>query len=77
MEIAAGKFKAQCLQLMDLVSEQNIELIITKRGKPVARLLPPEPVKSSFLFGSMRGTVEILGDIVEPLGTQDWEAASE
>lgn len=37
--IGAGEFKAKCLQLMDEVREEGIELIITKRGKPVAKLM--------------------------------------
>lgn len=62
-EIAAGEFKAKCLQLMDEVNETGVELIITKRGKPVARLLPAEKPHIS-PFGWMKGTFEITGDIV-------------
>src|SRR5438309_272326 len=39
-KIAAGAFKAQCLGLLDEVEQQRIEIVITKRGKPVARLVP-------------------------------------
>jgi prevent-host-death family protein len=64
--IGAGEFKAKCLQLMDEVNRQGIELIITKRGQPVAKLVPATPPKVEDIFGSMRGTVTIHGDIVSP-----------
>jgi len=63
-EIAAGEFKARCLQLMDEVDQNRIELIITKRGRPVAKLVPVEPENDETFIGSMRGTATILGDIV-------------
>ncbi|HEX6559750.1 MAG TPA: type II toxin-antitoxin system prevent-host-death family antitoxin [Longimicrobiales bacterium] len=62
-EVAAGEFKAKCLQLMEQVREEGIELVITKRGKPVAKLVPAEPRKDS-PFGWMKGKGRILGDIV-------------
>ena len=71
-EIAAGEFKAKCLHLLDEVQHSRKELIITKRGKPVARLLPVEP-EIPQIFGRMKGTVRILGDIVGPTG-EKWEA---
>ena len=70
--IGAGEFKAKCLHLIDEVAEQRAPLVITKRGKPVAKLVPidNEPVS---LFGRMKGTVKILGDIVNgPLDESEW-----
>jgi len=64
--IAAGEFKARCLQLMDEVDRDGIELIITKRGRPVARLVPATATKPKNIFGAMRGSVIISGDIVSP-----------
>ena len=61
--IGAGEFKAKCLQLMNQVNEEGIELVITKRGKPIARLVPAEPRKDS-PFGWMKGSFRIVGDIV-------------
>jgi prevent-host-death family protein len=71
-EISAGVFKATCLQLMDEVHDKHITLVITKRGKPVAKLVPIDdsPVD---LFGCMRGTATINGDIVAPIDEQ-WNA---
>ncbi len=69
--VPAGEFKAKCLQLMDRVKRTHQSLVITKRGKPVAKLVPldEEPQK---IFGVMHGTATIAGDIVEPLD-DEWE----
>ncbi|MGH8704506.1 MAG: type II toxin-antitoxin system Phd/YefM family antitoxin [Burkholderiales bacterium] len=72
MRIAAGKFKSQCLALMDEVARKRKEVIITKRGRPVAKLVPVNTVKNP-LIGGMRGTIRITGDIVGPIGVK-WNA---
>lgn len=55
--IAAADFKATCLELMDRVSETRTEYVVTKHGRPVAKLVPyTEPARKA-LFGSMKGTV--------------------
>jgi prevent-host-death family protein len=73
MEIKAGEFKAKCLELMDLVAEGHEEIIITKRGKPVAKLVPVDnkPVRDA--FGWMKGTISFHGDIISPIDVE-WEA---
>lgn len=75
MEIPATEFKAKCLKLMDNVAKTRQPVIITKRGKPIAKLVPAEE-QSKSLFGCMKGTVEILGDIVSPLEVE-WETEAE
>lgn len=71
-QMAAGEFKAKCLHVLDEVQQTRREVVITKRGRPVARLLPAdEPAPG--VFGRMRGTIEILGDIVAPIG-DPWDA---
>ena len=72
MQIGAGQFKAQCLQLMDQVQQSRKEIVITKHGKPVAKLVPVEESAAPSVFGYLQGTVEIVGDIVSPL-EEDWE----
>jgi prevent-host-death family protein len=72
IQIAAGEFKAKCLGLLDEVQRQRKEVVITKRGKPVAKLVPINDSPASFV-GSMKGTMEIIGDIVSPIDVQ-WEA---
>ena len=74
MEIPAGEFKAKCLQLMDQVARSRESIVITKRGKPVAKLVPPdEPEPRAPLFGYMAGTAEIRGDIVN-MPHVEWSA---
>ncbi len=69
--IPAGEFKAKCLKLLDQVAQKHETLIITKRGKPVVEVRPvSEP---GDFVGSMRGTGEILGDIISPIDVE-WEA---
>jgi prevent-host-death family protein len=70
--IAAAAFKTKCLALLDEVQHEQKEIVITKRGKPVAKLVPVRPT-SPPVFGRMKGTIEILGDIVGPTG-EDWDA---
>lgn len=57
--------------MLDRVAETRESVVITKRGRPVARLVPVEPVKRQSLLGS----VEELSDIVAPLGIA-WDAES-
>lgn len=76
MEISAAEFKAKCLKLMDDVARTRRPITITKRGKPVARLLPPEaPAARSSLFGYMAGTGSIAGDVVNT-PAEAWAAES-
>lgn len=70
--ISAGEFKARCLAIMDEVQQRGGEYVITKRGTPVAKLVPI-PEERRPLLGSMKGTVKTLGDIVGPLD-EPWEA---
>ncbi|TFH04484.1 MAG: type II toxin-antitoxin system prevent-host-death family antitoxin [Spirochaetales bacterium] len=67
LEIAAGKFKAQCLQLMDLVHDTHQEVVITKHGRPVAQLVAVNQQKPRPVFGRMRGLIESTSDLVGPL----------
>ena len=73
-QMPAGEFKAQCLAVMDTVLRTGDPVLITKHGKPVAKLVPADPA-SHDVFGYMTGKVKIVGDIVgpvTPLG--DWES---
>ena len=76
MEISAAEFKAKCLKLMDEIARTRKPIVITKRGKPVAKLVPAEPAPRKPLFGCMAGTVTFEGDILAPLGVA-WEAEAE
>ena len=70
-EVNASRFKAECLGMLDQVAETGQPLLVTKRGKPVARVLP---VRSP---APLRGSVEFKVDddqLVQPLG-ETWDAA--
>jgi prevent-host-death family protein len=69
--VAAAEFKANCLRLMDEVAQQRRPIIITKRGKPVAKLVPVEEEPRD-LFGYMAGTAKICGDIISPIEDAGW-----
>lgn len=67
--IAAAKFKEQCLALLDRLDAEG--LVITKHGKPVAKLIPYAR-QSASLIGSLEGKIEIHGDILST--DQAWDA---
>lgn len=71
--VAAGQFKARCLQLMDEVAEKRMPLVITKHGRPVAKLVPIDEEAEPDLFGCLAGTARIQGDLAEPVD-EAWEA---
>jgi prevent-host-death family protein len=73
MQIAAGQFKAQCLQLMDQVQQTHEPIVITKHGKPVAKLVPVETPERQSILGYLKGTVQVTGDIISPID-ENWEA---
>jgi len=69
----AGEFKNKCLAVMDEVQAKCESVIITKHGKPVAKLVPVDPDQHDF-YGVMKGKVKILGDIIGPVIPDDeWE----
>lgn len=71
ISIPAGEFKARCLQLLDGVAASGEALTITKRGRPVARVVPLPAERE--LFGALAGTVRAQQDLVAPIN-EDWEA---
>ena len=72
--IPAGQFKVHCLAIMDEVQAKRTTIVITKRGKPVAKLVPVEQEKDDiFGFFKGKGKIEIKGDIVSPaLTPEEW-----
>lgn len=74
MVISATEFKAKCLQLLDRVFQTGERISITKRGKVIAELAPPESERRQYAkAGFARDELTILGDILEPLDVQ-WDA---
>jgi prevent-host-death family protein len=74
--VAAAEFKANCLRLIDEVAQQRRPLIITKRGKPVAKLVPVE-TEAIDLFGRMAGSIKICGDVINPIEDAGWTGDAE
>jgi prevent-host-death family protein len=70
----AGQFKARCLKVMDDVQSSREPVVITKKGRPVAKLVPVEKPSDDFL-GKLSATMKIVGDITQPLEDPEaWEA---
>ena len=59
--IGAAKFKEQCLALLDQLDAEG--LVVTKRGKPVARVLPYDSGEGADLIGSLRHKLKVRGDV--------------
>ena len=72
MQISAAVFKAKCFKIMDQVYLYHNEVIITKHGKPVAKLVPYSDTPEKSLFGYMKNTVQEAGDITKPID-ESWE----
>ena len=74
--ISISEFKATCLALLENVRLTGEPLLITKRGKPIAQVVPPpRSSKAPSGFGSMKGRMRILGDIVGPISSEEeWNA---
>lgn len=70
--IPAGEFKAKCLDLMDEVARTGDSIVITKRGKPVARL-GPAARKPRTLRGFYKDKLRITGDVIAPIDVA-WNA---
>ncbi len=70
--MAAGAFKTKCLAVMDEVQAKRETVVITKHGKPVAKLVPVNPDPDD-IFNFFAGKGEITGDVVSPaLSRREW-----
>jgi len=73
-KMKAGQFKAECLKVMEKVRKTRRKIIITKRGIPIAKLVPIEE-KEEKAFGKLKGTIHFKGDIIRPID-EVWDATS-
>ncbi|MFY9988440.1 MAG: type II toxin-antitoxin system Phd/YefM family antitoxin [Chthoniobacterales bacterium] len=72
--VLISEFKAKCIQLLKTVNETGRPLLVTLRGKPLARVEPVRTAsKNQIQLGGMRDTLEIKTDIVHTDTTSDWE----
>ncbi|MGA8274008.1 MAG: type II toxin-antitoxin system Phd/YefM family antitoxin [Candidatus Sulfotelmatobacter sp.] len=74
-QVAISEFKAKCLSLCQQVQKTKKPIRITRFGKPIAELVPASPdAPKTEWFGSMKGKMEILADIISPATDEsDWE----
>ncbi len=72
--IKASEFKAKCLKIMEEVAATGEPVVITKKGVPITQLIPVKR-RPETLFGALKGSVSIQGDIVAPVDTR-WDALS-
>jgi prevent-host-death family protein len=75
MEINAAEFRANCFKILDEMEMTHKEVIITKRGKPVAKLVCfPKQKQIDPLLGTMEGLGDTMGDLTEPvIESDEWE----
>ncbi len=73
-KVAISKFKAQCLEIIENLQSDHQPIVITKRDKPVAKVLPLDSEKVS-LFGMFKSKGKINGDIISPI-EEKWDALS-
>jgi prevent-host-death family protein len=74
-EVAISEFKAKCLSLLEQVQKTKKPLLVTRFGKPIAKVSPP-PAEAANMewFGSMKDSIEILGDIISPANDEnEWQ----
>jgi len=70
-KVPAGEFKARCLALMEGVSTTRQPLVVTKRGKPLVRLVPADDQQDDFI-GRLEGVFRVVGDVESPI--DGWES---
>ena len=69
-----GKFKAQCLALLDEVEAKRAPVIVTKNGRAVARVMPMPLIDRDPIFGFYKGKLEMTGDTISPIySDEEWE----
>jgi prevent-host-death family protein len=74
--VSISEFKATCLELVRKVKRTGQPILITRRGEPMAQIVPPPPQRTRNWLGWAKGEIRILGDIVSPVMSEDdWEAA--
>ncbi len=75
-EIAISEFKAHCLEIVSSIEVSKKTIVITRRNKPVAKLIPFKKPTKKTLFGSMRHRASIKSDLLKPLDVK-WDAEND
>jgi len=73
--VAISEFKATCLKILDQVKRTGTPVLVTRRGEPIAMVVPPPPSEPEpSWLGAFSGTARIVGDIVSPaVNESEWE----
>jgi len=72
--MGAGEFKAKCLGILDEVQAKREPVVVTKNGRPVARMMPMPLNEQDPIFGFYRGNLEFPGDVISPVySDEEWE----
>lgn len=72
--MSVSEFKIHCLSVFEKLRRDGQEIVISKHGEPIAKVLPLRK-NVQLLRGSMKGQIVLLGDIVQGNGASDWDAA--
>lgn len=74
--VTISKFKATCLSLLDKVKKTGRPILVTRKGEPIAQVVPPPPPeKPKAWLGSFQDSGKIVSDIVAPAASEEeWEA---
>ena len=73
--IVISEFKAKCLGILRRVQKTGRPVVVTSKGQRIAEIHPPSPGESEpEWLGSFADRGQIIGDLVEPIATEDWEA---
>jgi prevent-host-death family protein len=68
--LSVSEFKSTCLAVLEDVNKLKKRVIITKWGKPIAEVIPYDPIKKDI---PLKDTVKFMGDIISPVAEEDWE----
>lgn len=72
--IKISEFRARCLEILDRVSNTGETFVITRRGKPLVRVLPAAPTQADSWVGSLRGSASAVDDLTAPaVDGEEWE----
>lgn len=76
--ISISNFKATCLAVLETVRRTGQPIVVTKHGKPIATITPPQPERPRRWLGCLSEHGKIVGDVVSPAVSSDtWEALDE